>query len=119
MPYECNNSSRFACIVLQLYRDVLHIKILDGFDCDCYLTYLNFQISSRSNGLEVEELPASYCNFTEVLLIVTLHNKISKEYDDLCMTLLNFKSNSSSSCLVNPITPLKLYALCNFTQVSY
>ncbi len=26
-PYECNNSSEIACVMLQLYKDVLHIKI--------------------------------------------------------------------------------------------
>ncbi len=55
-----------SCI---LYSGVLHIKILDDFDVDLCVTFLNFQTCSKSgcivNMITPQQLHAS-CNFTEI-----------------------------------------------------
>ncbi len=73
--------------------DVLYIKILDEFDIDLCVTFLN-------------------CTGSDVLLI-----RISTKSDlDLCVTFINFQADSISEDLVNATTFRRLpVSSCNFT----
>ncbi len=47
-PCKYNNSQQIAWILMQIYIDVLHIKISEDFDIEIYVTFLNFNSNSRS-----------------------------------------------------------------------
>ncbi len=63
--------------MLKLYRDVLHTIILEEFDFDLFVPFLNFQTSSWSNyfvtWITPQELP--------VVCTEVLHINISDEFD--------------------------------------
>ncbi len=48
-------------MLLQLYRDVLHIKIVEEFDIDLYLTFMNFQPNSSSTPCEHDYISENVC----------------------------------------------------------
>ncbi len=85
--------------------DVLYIKILDKFDVDLCLTFINFQSSTRSNGLKTathilntithQKLPISCYNFTNVH-----HIKIIRRTFKLADGLVEFTRIKSWSHLV-------------------
>ncbi len=75
-PVSCN-----------FYRNGLYIRILDEFDIDLCVTFLNFQTSSRSscpvNAITLQQLHASCCNFTEIF-------STTKSQTRFCLTFFTF-----------------------------
>ncbi len=70
-------------MVLCFYRDVLHIKITETFNIELFVTFLNFDIGSRSNYL--------VSTITKLRRGI-LYINISDEFNvDLSFNFVNFK----------------------------
>ncbi len=83
------------------HRDFLHIKISVKFNFDLFVTFLNFDISSRSNYI-VGTITLRNTRSLSKLYMNVLHINIADKFDvDLYVT---FQTMSSSTYFVNAIT---------------
>ncbi len=108
--------------------DVLYIKISDEFNIDLCVTFLNFQTSSRSsclvNTITLQELPVSFCNFTEVFSTSKsqIISMLTFVWPFWPFKLGHFQMAASwAGGIRNPVTAITLHKLpvssCNFIVV--